>query len=96
MKTINVDQAVELIKKTNGKTFTAIFTKKNGKTRTMNARTGVKKHLQGGKLAFDPIKKGLFGVYDMNAGYRFINLRTLKGLQIAGESYIVETNKQLA
>ena len=90
MKAINVDQAVELMKSTKGKVFTAIFTKKDGTTRTMNCRTGVHKNLTGVGLKFDPMEKMLFGVYDMNNGYRFINLRGLKGLQVAGKSYSVE------
>ena len=90
MKAINVAEAVKLMKSTKGRTFTAIFTKKTtGETRTMNCRTGVHKHLSGGELKFDPTKKGLFGVYDMNNGYRFINLVGLKGLQINGQSYTV-------
>jgi hypothetical protein len=106
MKTINVAEAVELMISTKGRTFTAIFTKRTKAkvyqggtvtekeiTRTMNCRTGVTKHLSKSAdsgLKFDPIKRGLFGVYDMNNGYRFIALEGLKGLQVNGKSYIVE------
>lgn len=90
MKIINKFEALDMIRETNGQVFSVAFTKKDGTVRHMNCRTGVKKHLAGGELKFDPKSKGLFSVYDMQVkGYRFINLNTIQGLQIAGEFYTV-------
>lgn len=91
MKIINRFEALDMMRETNGRVFSVVFTKKDGSERHMNCRTGVKKHLAGGELKFDPKSKGLFSIYDMQAkGYRFINLNTISGLQIAGETYIVK------
>jgi len=67
------------------KIFTAVFTKKNGDKRIMNARIGVKSKLRGGKLAFDPKSKGLITVYDMHKqDYRMLNIETLTELRVGG------------
>jgi hypothetical protein len=90
MQVINKKTALEIIKNTNGKVFSVVFTKKDGTVRHMNCRTGVKKHVKGVGLAFDPSEKDLVGVFDMkNNGYRFINLQTIKGLQVSGEFYTI-------
>lgn len=91
MKIINKNQAVELMGETSGQVFSVVFTKKDGSVRHMNCRTGVKKYVKGVGLAFDAKEKGLFGVYDMQSkGYRFINVNTIQGLQVAGEFYTVK------
>jgi len=78
---------LELLKKiSNGRIFSAGFTKKDGSFRVMNCRQGVVKHTKGGELKFNPQAKRLIPVFDMNAkGYRFINFNTLKWVQIDGE-----------
>ena len=82
-------KASELIKSTGGKIFGAVFTKKDGTLRTMNARLGVQKHLKGGKSSASS-KNALMTVYDMSAkGYRMINLSTLQQLTIGGTVYSV-------
>jgi hypothetical protein len=91
MKVIDTEQAVKLMNETNGNIFSVVFTKKDGSIRHMNCRTGVKKHVKGVGLAFDPSKKGLYGVFDMkNEGYRFITVSQIQGLQIAGKFYTVK------
>lgn len=91
MRIINRYEALDMMRETNGRVFSVAFTKKDGSVRHMNCRTGVKKHLAGGELKFDPKSKGLFSVYDMQAaGYRFINLDTIHGLQIDGEFFTVK------
>ena len=93
MNTINKAEAIAKIVETrnSGHFFTAVFTKKDNSTRVMNCRLNVTKHLKGGQLSFDPNNYALINVWDTIAkGYRFINIRTLKGLQIDGTSYIVE------
>jgi hypothetical protein len=91
MKQIDTDKALNLIKKTNGRVFTAIFTKKDGTSRKMNCRLGVQKDLTGQGLAYNPADYDLITVFDMKAkGYRMLNLQTLTALQINGQFYVVE------
>jgi len=73
-----------------GQIFTAEFIKKDGSIRVMNCRTGVKKHLKGGKLAFNPADYKLLPVYDLKAkGYRFVNLKTLRKISYGGSVHYV-------
>jgi len=82
-------KASELIKSTGGKIFSAVFVKKDGSIRAINARIGVKINLKGGKNGASD-KNALMTVYDMNAkGYRMINLATLQQLKIGGTVYSV-------
>lgn len=91
--------AKELIQKMNsGKIFTAQFIKKDGSTRIINARTGVKKGNKGVGLSFDPIAKNLLPVLDMelskkvediNKAKRFINLSTIIWVKIDGQTFFI-------
>ena len=95
MKTISRDTAKKYIYKTNGKFFSAVFTKKNGDIRLMTCRLGVKKGVKGVGLKFEPQDKGLMTVFDIHAGgYRFINLKTLERLKIGGVEYVIINNKE--
>lgn len=90
MKVISRNQALELMKSTNGKMFSVVFTKKDGSTRHMNCRTGVKKGVKGVGRNYDPADHALFPVYDMQAhGFRMISWSRLHSLQVAGEFYTV-------
>jgi hypothetical protein len=52
--------------------------------REMVCRRGVKAHLRGGKLPYDPKPKLLLTVFDMQKeDYRMVNLRTLVSFNIA-------------
>ena len=87
-KLISRDTAKKYIYETNGKFFSAVFTKKNGEKRLMTCRTNVRKYLKGVGLRFKPQDKGLMTVFDIHkGGYRFINLMTLKSLKIRGKKY---------
>tara|TARA_Y100001973_G_C4943234_1_gene206680 strand:+ start:183 stop:467 length:285 start_codon:yes stop_codon:yes gene_type:complete len=93
IKKIDRDTAKKYIYESNGKIFSAVFTKKNGEKRLMNCRTKVHRYVKGKGLSFKPQDKGLMTVFDLQKGeYRFINLNTLKELKINGEEYQV-TNK---
>lgn len=71
-------KVLETIQETKGKIFSVEFTKKDGSIRKMNCRLNVKKGTNGNGLKFDPIKKGLLPVFDMqNNGFRMINLKTI-------------------
>jgi len=82
-------KASELIKSTGGKIFGAVFVKKDGSIRSINARLGVQKNLKGGNNGASN-KNALMTVYDMSAkGYRMINLATLQQLTVGGTVYSV-------
>lgn len=87
---ITQDQAKQLIKDTKGKFFTVTFVKKDGTTRVMNARLGVKAYLRGGELPYNPEAKGLIPVYDMQKhDYRMVNINTITNLKIGNNEYEV-------
>ena len=91
MKIVTKNQAKELINSSKGKIFAVTFTKKNGETREMICRKGVKKHLNGGELMFDPNEKGLAVVFDMKKNaYRMININTLEKIVVDKATYSVE------
>ena len=90
MKTIDKDTARQYIYKTNGKIFSAVFTKKDGEKRTMVCRQGVAKYVKGVGLKFKPEDKELIGVFDMHKkAYRFINVKTLEKIRVKGKEYNV-------
>lgn len=96
-KTINKEQAKELINKTNGQIFSSLFIKKDGTHRLINARLKVKKHLKkdAKKQPYNPTKYNLICVYDMiNKGYRMLNVNTLKTLTINKQMYNIKHIKQ--
>ena len=91
MKTIDQQTARKYIYATNGKIFSAVFTKKDGEKRLMNCRLKVKKYVKGVGRKFDPKDKGLIGVFDLQKDqHRFINLNTLEKLKISGVEYKVK------
>jgi hypothetical protein len=95
MQAITAETAKKMVEDakddTCGKTFTVTFIKRTtGKERVMNCRYGVKKHLKGGVKAYDPKKKGLVCVFDMQAGgYRSIALESIRKIAMEGEVYEV-------
>lgn len=94
---ISRDELIQKIKATDprnsgkGEIFTVTFIKKDGTTRVMNARLGVKRYLRGGELPYDPIAKGLLPVYDLQKNdYRIINLNTILSAKVGGQEFIVK------
>jgi hypothetical protein len=73
-----------------GRIFTVAFVKRTtGEERVMNCRTGVSKGTVGGSLGYDPEKKALLSVYDVQAqGFRMVNLADLLWLRMAGAEYV--------
>lgn len=69
-----------------GKIFTVKFIKRtDGSERTMRARLGVKSHLHGGQLPYDPIEKKLLPVFDMEKeAYRSVPLDAIIELKHHG------------
>ena len=95
MKAIDRDTAKKYMYKTNGKIFSAVFTKKDGEKRKMVCRRGVAKYVKGVGLKFKPEKRDLIGVFDMHKkAYRFINLKTLEQIKIKGITYNIKQNKE--
>ena len=70
--------------------FTVTFIKKSdGSLRTMNCRKGVRKGVKGGGLRFDPVDKGLIGVWDRTKGlHRFISCGDIRRISIKGKRYV--------
>ena len=91
MKTIDKDTAKQYIYATNGKIFSAVFTKKNGEKRKMICRQGVAKYVKGVGLKFKPEERDLIGVFDMHKkAYRFINVNTLEQIKVEGITYKIK------
>ncbi len=72
-----------------GAIFYVEFIKRTtGERRMMRCRTGVKKHLKGGVMAYNSVSKGLLSVFDMNAkGYRSIPVEAIQALTVNGQSF---------
>lgn len=61
-----------------GNFFRACFVKKDGTVREMTARFGVKKHLKGGELKYNPESLNYIVVFDIEKkAYRTINMDKL-------------------
>ena len=87
---ISRETARQLIKDTKGKFFTVTFIKKDGTTRVMNARLGVKAYLKGGELPYNPEAKGLIPVFDVQKReYRMVNINTITKLKVGNNEYDV-------
>lgn len=83
-------RAVDFLRnETQGRIFSVFFRKSDGSMREMICRTGVKAHLKGGSLPYDPRAKLLLPVFDMSVKeYRMVNLRNLVSFNIGGETFI--------
>jgi hypothetical protein len=70
--------------------FTVTFVKREtGETRVMNCRKGVRSKGSGG-LKFDPAKKRLVSVFDMQkGGFRFISLDEIRRVALQGKVFNV-------
>lgn len=87
---MNKYEIYEKIQQNKGKIFTVTFTKKNGDTRVMNCRLGVRKGITGEGMRFDALSRDLLPVWDIKAeGYRMINLATITHIKIGGKEYVV-------
>lgn len=92
---ISTETAKQLIfdtlKINNGQVFGVTFIKKDGSIRDMVARLGVKKHLKGGVLNYNPADYNLIPVFDMQKKeYRSIQIDTITELKVNGQVYEVK------
>lgn len=78
-------------KEGSGKLFSVTFRRRtDGQIREMNCRFGVKSKLKGGKASYDPKKKDLMVVWDVQAeGYRSIPREAVETVVHNGMTYIV-------
>ena len=75
-----------VIESSNGKFISVTFTKKDGSTRVLVGRLGVKKHLKGGESTLDADK--YITIFDtQNGGYRAINRETIQSVRIDGVEF---------
>ena len=88
-KNKKVETIARIIREQEGKTVTVVFVKRtNGELRTMNCRLGVKKHLKGGELKYNPKDYDLLTTFDMQKkDYRCISLDAVKTVTAAGITY---------
>jgi hypothetical protein len=64
------------------KIFSVTFIKKDGSTRRMVARLGVRKGVKGVGMSFSPSEKNLMVVFDMHKrAFRMVNLETIVELK---------------
>jgi len=89
--TITPQQAVLLMERSRGRIFSVAFIKRTtGEYRKMTCRKSVKKGVNGKGLKFDPLKKSLMTVFDMNkAAWRSININTLQEIAINKERFVI-------
>lgn len=73
----------DFVAQSNGKFITVEFIKKDGSIRKLNGRTGVTKHLKGGKSTVDTSR--FMVIYDtVSSGYRCINKSTILSVSCNG------------
>lgn len=94
MQTMTVPEFKEAVR---NEIFTVSFIKRTtGEVRRMNARFGVKKHLKGGSLSYDPAAHRLIGCFDVQKGeYRMINIETIRWLKAMGKVWGWDPKKSL-
>ena len=93
MKKINRIDVLKLLEENRNPNtiFHVVFLKKNGELRRMSCMLGVKKHLKGGKLKFNPRERGYLVVLDTEKkAYRMINLHTISRFTSKGVEYNVK------
>jgi len=79
-----------------GQFFSVEYVKKNGETRILNGRIGVKKSVNGKGLKYNPIERGLLPVYDVRKrNYRMINIKTVRVVRAHGDEIIINGDKAL-
>jgi hypothetical protein len=86
MRTIKTVQQFKEFVGDNGKLFSVTFTKKDGTTRSMVARLGVKSQLKGKGMLYSPESRNNVVVFSMkDRAYRTINVDRLIKVKAFGE-----------
>jgi len=94
METIKLNSAAAVCKllanTNNGRFFSVTFLKKDGSIRTMLARKGVGKGVNGNGMKYVPLDIALMNAYDvLKDAHRMINLETLIEFKLNGTKYQV-------
>ena len=85
---INAYKAATIIKSNPNIQFRVIYIKKNGITRILIGRYGVKINTKGQSMRYDPNEKNMINVFDDEIQrYRIINIDTIKSLEINNIKY---------
>jgi hypothetical protein len=90
IKGVTLSEAILLLEnlRKSGQVFRVDFIKKsNGAARTMVCRFGVGKYTTGGGRKYNPLEKGLLGVYEFGVGYRSIPLDSIIIIKSGGIVY---------
>jgi len=89
---ISKREAINLIQKTSGYIFKAVFRKRsNGVLRRMICRLGVRKYITGKGMNYNPKDYKLLTVFDMiKQKYRMISLDSLMLLIINKQKYLIK------
>lgn len=76
-----------------GKIASVTFVKKNGETRIMNCRMGVRKGVTGKGMKYSPEKRNMLTVFDMQKKqFRIINASTITQVKCDGVTLNVNQN----
>ena len=90
MKKLSKIRVLQVLEENGGKFFSCKFRKQDKTIREMSCRTGVKRHLRGGKNKVQKNSNGLLTVWDRVAeDYRCINIETMTELCVQGTRYVV-------
>lgn len=88
--TLTKEQLRYVLKNSKGKIMTIVYRKKNGATRILNTRTGVKKNIKGTGLKYDPEMYGYLILWDLQKNnYRTVNPNTATKLSSQGKTYTI-------
>tara|TARA_R100000664_G_C2701564_1_gene101696 strand:- start:11 stop:298 length:288 start_codon:yes stop_codon:yes gene_type:complete len=93
---VSLEKLQDIVINSNGKLFSASFIKKDGSTRDILCRLGVKSYIKGtGKPSYALKKDNPYQlVFDFNKkGYRVINMETLFKIKFQQITYILEDVK---
>lgn len=88
MPQFNIKNLTKLV--SGGQIFAIEFIKRStGELRSMQCRTGVKKHLKGGTKAYTPKDHNLLCVYDLAAkGYRSVPVENVLSMTVSGQRFV--------
>lgn len=78
-----------------GRWFSVEFIKKNGEYRRMIARTGVRQHLKGGELRYEPEDYELRTVWDAEKeDYRMVPTDPSRVIRVKGRGMVLFENEE--
>lgn len=93
--TLTKEQLRYILKNSKGKIMTIVYKKKDGTTRIINTRTGVKVNIKGTGLKYDPEKYGYVILWDVQKrNYRTVNPSTATRLTSQGKTYTITESKK--